>query len=61
MREFILFKGAAKNHPSSIKLALWLGANIEAQNVVNNTALIIAAKNGNAECIKLLLDKGANI
>jgi ankyrin repeat protein len=38
------------------------GAKIEAKtNIIGDTALIFAARNGNKECISLLLKNGANV
>ena len=44
-----------------VKLLLDKGAKVDVKNNFGNTALLIAAGNGQSEVVKLLLDKGASV
>ena len=55
-----LINAASKNRTSLIKSILNnINLNLEYQNIDGNTALMLAARNGNVEAIELLLEHGA--
>lgn len=51
---------SAKRYQNIIKTLINAGVDIDAQNKFGETALILAAQNGNAEQVQLLLQAGAN-
>ena len=56
-----LIDAARKGDMSNVRVLLAKGANIEAKDDFDCTALIRAAENGHTKVVKLLLSKGANI
>ena len=44
-----------------MKLLLARGANIETKDVMSMTPLLVAAKNGHRDIVRVLLDNGADI
>ncbi len=55
-----LYWASWKAHINIINLLLDHGANINCQNGIGNTPLLIGAYNGNKEVVELLLERGAN-
>ncbi|MCA9101717.1 MAG: ankyrin repeat domain-containing protein [Planctomycetales bacterium] len=51
---------ASANHVAMMAWLLDKGAEVDAVDDSMNTALILAAQNGSADCVRLLLDAGAN-
>lgn len=51
---------AVNDYTSIAKYLIGKGARVDAQNNVNNTALILASRYGNLKMVKLLTKKGAN-
>jgi ankyrin repeat protein len=56
-----LIAAAVNGDVATVRQLLDKGANIEARDMFNFTALIRAADAGKTDTVKLLLDKGANI
>jgi uncharacterized protein len=56
-----LMWAAADNHPQAIKVLVELGAKIDARSAGGFSALLFAARAGNLEAVRALLDAGANI
>jgi ankyrin repeat protein len=52
---------ASKNHYEMLSWLLKEGADIDAVDDSRNSALFLAAQAGSGECVKLLLDAGANV
>ena len=48
------------HHPEMVELLLDHGAHIDAQNIMDETPLIIAATNGNEDSVQILLNNGAH-
>lgn len=56
-----LFRAAIDGHAATVKLLLDKGANINARDKHDYTALIFAASKGHAEVVKILLERGADL
>jgi ankyrin repeat protein len=53
---------AARNdHPGVLKLLIERGADLDAMNDADYTALLLAAARGNVGCVKVLLEAGAGV
>ncbi|MBA2542847.1 MAG: ankyrin repeat domain-containing protein [Deltaproteobacteria bacterium] len=56
-----LLKAASEGDVAGVQTALKAGADIEAKETYNDTALNLAAEQGHLEAVKVLLEAGANI
>jgi len=56
-----LIRGAEGNHTHVVEYLIALGADVNARTIYNITALHHASLNGNLECIRLLVSKGADV
>ena len=55
-----LIRAAKFGHKQCLLVSILTGANVNARNKNDNTGLNLAAQNGHNECVKLLIDAGAD-
>lgn len=58
-KNVLLLKAACDNDAKAIEFHLNQGANIEAKNRYDMTAVMLAAKNGHLSAVQTLVERGA--
>ena len=56
-----LFKAVKNNHPQCVKDMISKGADVNEQNDIDSTPIIVGAVKGSNDCVKILIKAGADV